>query len=216
MGKIGPELYNVSRLAAFARAARGVAVLGRSIGARWCRGPSGPRKVLALLDRPPEPGLELLAAYQTAQALFPRWAQDKLLAQGNAGNGRSWYGLPLEFLAYLQQESDKGDVYTRISHYALCLLLGQRTLRDTASMSMGVSLEVRAPFTDHVLVETVWQVRGTVRCRGAPNKPYQVELTRPYLGHGLPVRRKQGFVFPFQSWLHQKDRHLRDVEHAYK
>lgn len=205
-----PFFRSVPWLAGLARMAGRVPTLGKYLRAQGLRGISGPRKVLSLLVDHPDPGLELLAAYQSAQALFPRWAQDRLLADGNVDIGHTWYGLPYDFVAFLQQEGVDGDALSLLSRYTLRLFLGQRTLRDTDMMSMGVSLEVRAPFTDHVLVEAVWRVHGAVRCKGAPHKPYELELVRPYLGHDFPDRRKQGFVFPFQEWL-QQDRRLRDM-----
>jgi asparagine synthase (glutamine-hydrolysing) len=68
-------------------------------------------------------------------------------------------------------------------------------------MSMGVSLEVRVPFIDHVFLESAWRVPGRRRCEGIPNKRYLRKLTMPYLGDAYKNKAKQGFIFPFEAWL---------------
>jgi len=50
----------------------------------------------------------------------------------------------------IEGETDATSVFSKL---ALRLFLGERCLRDTDSMSMGVSLEVRAPFTDHTFLK---------------------------------------------------------------
>lgn len=196
-----PFFRSIPWLARLSRAARRLGLVTRHLRIYRSQGVSGPLKTLALLHEPPEAGLELLAAYQTAQALFPKWTQDWLLGDMAVGDNLTWYGLPYTFVDFLKQEDRDAEAISRVSRYALRLFLGQRTLRDTDSMSMGVSLEVQAPFTDHVFLEALWQEPGKLRCRGAPDKPRELELVRPYLGDDFPKRRKQGFVFPFQQWL---------------
>jgi hypothetical protein len=68
-------------------------------------------------------------------------------------------------------------------------------------MSMSVALEVRAPFTDHVVVECLTRATGGLRFQGAPNKPLLRHIVLPFLGTEYPWRNKQGFIFPFQQWL---------------
>jgi asparagine synthase (glutamine-hydrolysing) len=160
----------------------------------------GVRKAFHILGETVPPGLELLAAYQTSLSLIPRAAQSALLADAGPGTG-VWFGLPLEFVDFLNAEGRDTDALSLLSKYILRLFEGERTLRDGDSLSMAVSLEVRTAFTDHPLIEALWTVPGRERCAGAPDKPYQARLARPILGETYPFRKKQGFTFPFQEWL---------------
>lgn len=160
----------------------------------------GPLKALHIFEQETLPELELLAAYQVSQALFPEKAQRALWVDQNQSD-ELWFGLPPEFAEFLQHEGGGGDELARLSHYVLRLFEGERVLRDSDSMSMASSLEIRTVFTDHVFIEKVWKIAGNVRCQGAPNKPFEAQIARPILGDAYPYRRKQGFIFPFQVWL---------------
>ena len=75
-------------------------------------------------------------------------------------------------------------------------------LRDTDVMSMAHSLEVRVPFIDRQLVETVLRLPERVLRAGAGPKP----LLRRAVGDLLPAMvtqrtDKRGFTFPFGDWL---------------
>lgn len=73
-------------------------------------------------------------------------------------------------------------------------------LRDSDQMSMAVGLEIRVPFLDHQLVETVLSIPQRHK-QGKNTKPLLVEAFR----HDLPAivydRPKQGFSLPMDSWL---------------
>src|SRR5207245_232860 len=73
--------------------------------------------------------------------------------------------------------------------------------RDTDTMSMGVSLEVRAPFADHVFVDQVVRLPGQLRCAGPPDKPFELKLLESFFKGQWPRRRKRGFILPFHRWL---------------
>jgi asparagine synthase (glutamine-hydrolysing) len=143
-----------------------------------------------------------LAAYQTAQLHYPKWSRQELLVDSSRlSDVQTWFGLPTEFVQFLEQDMSGGAQEGLTSLYALRLFLGERCLRDTDTMSMSVSLEVRAPFTDHLLIESISKIPSRIRCSGAPNKPFQWELVKSYLGEEYPLRKKKGFVFPFEVWL---------------
>ena len=180
------------------------------------RGLSGIWKTTELLcDRKTANSKEyfLISAYQTAQTLFPSWVRCFLCAEEvRVPNESVALGLPREFLELLLDETAGEDDVSAISKLALRLFLGERCLRDTDTMSMGVSLEVRAPFTDHAFVETLLGYSGKIRCQGAPNKPLLQQLVKPFLGEDYPWRTKQGFIFPFQEWLQDG----KELEHRMK
>ncbi len=167
---------------------------------------SGPWKAANLLatnNNGSTNGSFRMAAYQTTQLLFPPWSRRTLLSADFPQNGMEpAMALPPQFVKFLEEEiegeTDRTSVFSKL---ALRLFLGERCLRDTDSMSMGVSLEVRAPFTDHIFLESMMRFAGSVRCEGAPDKPVLRRIVEPFLGVKYPRRRKQGFIFPFQEWL---------------
>lgn len=144
----------------------------------------------------------LIAAYQTTQTLFPSWVRRKLLlARQPKFSQDIELGLPQEFLLWLRSQIQGDDMVSSISKIAYRLFLGERCLRDMDTMSMAVSLEVRAPFVDNVLVSSALDFSGKLRCRGVPDKPVLQQIVRPLLGNDYPWRRKQGFTLPFRYWL---------------
>jgi asparagine synthase (glutamine-hydrolysing) len=68
-------------------------------------------------------------------------------------------------------------------------------------MSMAHSLEVRVPLLDHVFVEQVLRLPGSVKyVSGAPNKPLLRALS-PALPERAANRPKMGFTLPFDQWF---------------
>jgi asparagine synthase (glutamine-hydrolysing) len=82
-----------------------------------------------------------------------------------------------------------------MSHY-----MRNTLLRDADAMSMAHSLEVRVPLIDHVLVEWVARIPGSLKIRGARNKPVLTSAVGD-----LPLaaidRPKMGFNLPMGDWL---------------
>lgn len=199
----GDELFGGYRFLRHARwLGRALASLGPTRGPLSIVSPlaglSGPTKLLAALPVR-DPGLVPLASYQATQALFPEPHGRRILG-GPAPD--VVFGLPSEFVASLREEDDeRRAILDRLSHLALRIFLGQRTLRDTDAMSMAVSLEVRPPFVDRLLVEEAFALPARLRCRGIPDKPFEREVLAPLLPPGHPRRPKQGFVLPFDAWL---------------
>ncbi|MDW8137120.1 MAG: asparagine synthase (glutamine-hydrolyzing) [Bacteroidota bacterium] len=191
-----PFLRYARRLAQLLLALGPVRLWGRSV-ARWAP-LSGPGKLLAALEAQ-ERNLVPLASYQASQVLFPpRYVQQML---GELPPQIS-LGLPVEFVTFLQEEQ-KGalSVLDRMVHYAFRIFLGQRTLRDTDTVSMAVSLEVRPPFLDPVLVREAFRLPASIRCQGMPNKSFERTLVRALIPSDYPYRPKQGFMLPFEAWL---------------
>lgn len=214
----GDELFggypHFRQVAAIARAARLGAWLperARRLATRTIGRLHGWRKVLQIFGSPVPGRYRILAAYQVAQVLFPASFQRRLLRNYGQVEG-VWFGLPLEFVGFLDNDGRDEDEISLLSRYTVRLFEGERLLRDTDSMGMAHSLAIRTVFTDHVLLEAMWQVAGRTRCAGAPDKPFEVSLVRPLLGECYPVRPKHGFVFPFARWLQQSTLRLGVLE----
>jgi len=92
------------------------------------------------------------------------------------------------------------DGFTAISWLELRTYLLNTLVRDTDSVSMRSSLEVRVPFLYTPLVEYVLSVPGTAKVGAHPK-----ELLVAALGDILPeeiVRQtKRTFTFPWENWL---------------
>ncbi len=68
--------------------------------------------------------------------------------------------------------------------------------------SMLTSLEMRAPWLDHRLVELAFgRVPDTLRATGGERKILPRRLAARLLPRGLDLARKQGFSLPLSSWL---------------
>jgi asparagine synthase (glutamine-hydrolysing) len=74
-------------------------------------------------------------------------------------------------------------------------------LRDTDSVSMAHSLEVRVPLLDHVLVEYVSQLPAEVKLKRGVKKALLVEALKGLLPEETLARRKRTFTFPWERWL---------------
>jgi asparagine synthase (glutamine-hydrolysing) len=81
------------------------------------------------------------------------------------------------------------------------LYMRGQLLKDTDFMSMHFGLEVRVPFLDEDLVHTV----QSIGLKNQIDQSYPKKLlTRSFsdiLPDAIVLRKKQGFVFPFQAWL---------------
>lgn len=93
------------------------------------------------------------------------------------------------------------DSFAAVSCMELQTYLVSVLLRDTDSMSMAHSLEVRVPFLDHPLVEFVTQLPEKMKLgKGIPKA-----LLITALGDLLPAevveQKKRGFTFPWATWL---------------
>jgi len=92
------------------------------------------------------------------------------------------------------------DAVNALSRFELSHYLRNRLLRDTDSMSMSSSLEVRVPFLDHQLVEFGLSLPGESKLDRIVNKPLLFDAV-PELPREVGTRPKMGFVLPLQEWF---------------
>lgn len=77
-------------------------------------------------------------------------------------------------------------------------------LQDADQMSMAHGMELRVPFLDHVVVEEVARLPGSVKLAsmdGHQNKSLLLKLLERPLPVGSTEGKKRGFVFPWDQWL---------------
>jgi asparagine synthase (glutamine-hydrolysing) len=80
------------------------------------------------------------------------------------------------------------------------LYLRSQLLRDIDAMGMAHGLEVRTPFVDHRLLETVWPHLGTRPSLQRHKRLLVTGLARP-LPTAVTRAPKQGFTLPFAPWM---------------
>ncbi|MFO0973671.1 MAG: asparagine synthase C-terminal domain-containing protein [Phycisphaerae bacterium] len=88
----------------------------------------------------------------------------------------------------------------------LALLDSTTTLTDkflvkSDRAAMAASLEVRAPFLDHRLLEWAWALPRRYKLRGGVTKFLLRELVYRKVPRALVDRPKQGFSPPIETWL---------------
>lgn len=93
---------------------------------------------------------------------------------------------------------DKRDV---ISWSEQNLYMQNQLLKDTDYMSMWHSLEVRVPFLDKELMETVHSIAPSVKYDPVIKKHLLIKAFQDILPHEIYSRKKQGFTFPFEKWI---------------
>ncbi len=71
----------------------------------------------------------------------------------------------------------------------------------TDKMTMAVSLECRAPFMDHELVELTSRMPADMKIRGLTMKYILKKALAPWLPAEILHRKKRGFGAPMGSWL---------------
>jgi asparagine synthase (glutamine-hydrolysing) len=92
------------------------------------------------------------------------------------------------------------DSFTRVSWLELRAYLLNTLLRDTDSLSMRNSLEVRVPFLDTALVEYVLSLPQSEKI-GAHPKQLLIAALGELLPQEIATGKKRTFTFPWENWL---------------
>jgi asparagine synthase (glutamine-hydrolysing) len=69
--------------------------------------------------------------------------------------------------------------------------------------SMAHALEVRAPLVDHILLERVARLPGTLKLRGLRGKYILRQAVRDLVPREIRERRKKGFSLPLGRWMRE-------------
>jgi len=77
--------------------------------------------------------------------------------------------------------------------------------------SMQASLEARAPFLDHKLVEYAATIPFNLKLKGNITKHILKESARGLLPDSIIDRKKHGFGVPLGAWLHKDSQPVRDI-----
>jgi asparagine synthase (glutamine-hydrolysing) len=134
-------------------------------------------------------------AYFFTRALFAPEQVEALLRSRSDESGGNWG----EWLESAAKQAEQFDAFTAVSWLESRSYLVNTLLRDTDSMSMAHSLEVRVPFLDHPLMEFMRGLPLEAK-RGEP-KTLLIEALRDLLPAEVVNKPKQTFTLPWERWL---------------
>lgn len=137
-------------------------------------------------------------SYFFTRTLFPPRFVSQLLRV----NGEVWEHLPWWlWIDAAADEASHFDPFTAVSWLETRSYLVSMLLRDTDTMSMCHSLEVRVPFLDHPLVELMLGLPGAAKNRAGVRKALLIEALGDLLPREIVAQTKRTFTLPWESWL---------------
>jgi asparagine synthase (glutamine-hydrolysing) len=110
----------------------------------------------------------------------------------------------------IKPEFQIDDAINAVSQLELTGYMSNTLLRDTDAMSMAHSLEVRVPFVDSQIVESVLALPGEWKLsdhKTAMPKPMLADVMSDLLERDFLTRPKMGFTLPLEKWMQSR---LRD------
>jgi len=114
----------------------------------------------------------------------------------------SWDSLPWwRWLSDSVRQARSMDRFTAVSWLELRSYLLNTLLRDTDSMSMANSLEVRVPFLDAPLVEYVLSLPESAKLGSSRPKELLIAALGDLLPPEVVAQKKRTFTFPWEEWL---------------
>jgi asparagine synthase (glutamine-hydrolysing) len=144
-------------------------------------------------------------AYYFTRLLFTPSRVRRLLApymEGKAGRASdrtnsAWR----EQLREITQQAAGLDSFNSVSCFELQSYMLNTLLRDTDSVSMANSLEVRVPLLDHRLVEFVARLPKAAKYRPGVPKALLTEALSDVLPENVMGQSKRTFTLPWEVWM---------------
>jgi asparagine synthase (glutamine-hydrolysing) len=144
--------------------------------------------------------------YFYARALFPPGQLERLMEPRFRPSTVGADGVTLEptWLGWLDRtasEAGKLEPIAATAWLEMRCYMASTLLRDTDSVSMARSLEVRVPLLDTPLVEFVSSFPDTARHRIGTQKALLVQALTGLLPEEILGQRKKTFTLPWEEWL---------------
>jgi asparagine synthase (glutamine-hydrolysing) len=145
-------------------------------------------------------------SYFYARALFPPGQLKRLMEPRFRPSTVGSDGVTLEptWLGWLDRtasEAAKMEPVAATAWMEMRCYMASTLLRDTDSVSMARSLEVRVPLLDTPLVEFVSSLPDTARHRAGTQKALLVEALAGLLPEEILGQHKKTFTLPWEEWL---------------
>jgi asparagine synthase (glutamine-hydrolysing) len=115
--------------------------------------------------------------------------------------GRNSTGLTSELMQQYFARCTGAENLNQCIYVDLKMSLADDLLALTDKMTMAMSLECRAPFMDHELVELAARMPADLKVRGFTMKYILKKAVKPWLPAEILKRKKRGFGAPMGAWL---------------
>jgi asparagine synthase (glutamine-hydrolysing) len=144
--------------------------------------------------------------YYFARALFPPGQLERIIEPRFRPSSVGADGVTLEptWLGWLEGTANgarKLEPLAGISWLEMRTYMVSTLLRDTDSVSMAQSLEVRVPLLDTPVVEFAGALPDEARCSAGVQKALLVEAIGDLLPQGILAQKKRTFTLPWEEWL---------------
>jgi asparagine synthase (glutamine-hydrolysing) len=131
-------------------------------------------------------------AYRSFRGIFSHWEATQILniyfPDQNLSLARH----------LIDEESDRFSREDVVSYLETSYYMRNQLLRDSDVMSMAWGLELRVPFVDQVLLDTIASVPSSLRLGSGKSLLVQAVNNLP---DWVTNRPKQGFSFPYEQWM---------------
>tara|TARA_Y200000002_G_scaffold383052_1_gene402821 strand:+ start:3775 stop:5667 length:1893 start_codon:yes stop_codon:yes gene_type:complete len=107
----------------------------------------------------------------------------------------------VNFMTEYDQEFKRLDSQQQMMALDSITYLPDDILVKVDRAAMASSLETRAPFLDHKLIEYVWKIPQSLKLRNGQGKWILKQILNNYVPSHLTERSKMGFGIPIESWL---------------
>src|SRR5262249_26655639 len=139
-------------------------------------------------------------------SLFPPGRIDRVVEPRFRPSMISADGVTLDptWVSWMERTSDEArklEPIAAISWLEIRNYMASTLLRDTDSVSMARTLEVRVPLLDTPLVEFVSSLPDAVRCRPGVQKALLTDAIADLLPAEILMQRKRTFTLPWEEWL---------------
>jgi asparagine synthase (glutamine-hydrolysing) len=154
-------------------------------------------------------GGDFVDLYQTTYGLFSAEFFSRL-ARRVTSAGDFAMGLTGEQRAAKRASIGDQRSLHAVSELELYCYVRERLMRDVDAASMAVSLELRVPLLDHVVIEAVSGLRDEDRFRPLGRKTFLRQTALARLDPRMFERPKSGFVLPIDAWCRRGMREQMD------
>ena len=125
--------------------------------------------------------------------MISQWKNPNLLVSGGSE--------PPDNPASSKKQAELQDFIQYMMYQDMVTYLPDDIMAKVDRASMGVSLEVRAPFLDHRIAEFAWKVPQNMKIGKGRGKLLIKKLADKYIPQELLKKPKTGFSIPIDYWL---------------